>query len=48
MRIDVITIFPDLIRDALSYSIPKRAMETGLARVRIHDLRDWCGSKFAS
>ena len=40
MRIDVLTIFPDLIRDALSYSIPGRAIRAGLAEVRLHDLRD--------
>ena len=41
MRIDVLTIFPDLIRDALSYSIPGRAIRAGLAEVRVHDLRDY-------
>ncbi len=41
MRIDVVTIFPDLIRDALSYSIPKRAVEAGLAEVRVHNLREY-------
>jgi tRNA (guanine37-N1)-methyltransferase len=40
MRIDVLTIFPDLIRDILSYSIPGRAIEAGLVDVRAHDLRD--------
>ena len=40
MRIDVLTIFPDLIRLALSYSIPGRAIEAGLLTVTAHDLRD--------
>lgn len=39
LRIDVITIFPDLIRQALSHGIVARAMETGLVRVEAHDLR---------
>ncbi len=41
MRIDVLTIFPDLIRDALGYSIPSRAIKAGLAEVEAHDLRDY-------
>lgn len=39
LRIDVITIFPDLIREALAHGIVARAIETGLARVKAHDLR---------
>ena len=41
MRIDVLTIFPDLIRDALSYSIPGRVVRAGQAEIRVHDLRDY-------
>ncbi|MBK5255668.1 MAG: tRNA (guanosine(37)-N1)-methyltransferase TrmD [Vicinamibacteria bacterium] len=39
LRIDVITIFPDLIRQALAHGIVARAIETGLAEVHAHDLR---------
>ncbi len=39
LRIDVITIFPDLIREALAHGIVARAIETGLVRVEAHDLR---------
>ena len=39
LRIDVITIFPDLIREALGHGIVARAIEQGLARVEAHDLR---------
>ena len=41
MRIDVLTIFPDLIRQALSHGIPGRAIKSGVAQVRVHDLRDY-------
>jgi tRNA (guanine37-N1)-methyltransferase len=41
MRIDVVTIFPDLIRAALGFSIVKRAREAGVVEVQVHDLRDW-------
>lgn len=39
LRIDVITIFPDLIREALGHGIVARAIEQGLAKVETHDLR---------
>ncbi len=39
LRIDVITIFPDLIRQALTHGIVARAMDAGLAAVQAHDLR---------
>lgn len=45
MRIDVITIFPDLIRDVLKYSIPRRAIDAGLIDVLAHDLRDHADDK---
>ncbi|MDE2828868.1 MAG: tRNA (guanosine(37)-N1)-methyltransferase TrmD [Gemmatimonadota bacterium] len=45
MRIDVITIFPDLIRDVLKYSIPRRAIDAGLIDVLAHDLRDHANDK---
>ena len=45
MRIDVITIFPDLIRDVLQYSIPRRAIAAGLIDVLAHDLRDHADDK---
>ena len=41
MRIDVLTIFPDLIRDGVSYSIPNRAIRSGIVQVAAHDLRDF-------
>ena len=41
MRIDVVTIFPDLIRAVLGFSIVKRAQEAGVVEVHVHDLRDW-------
>ena len=36
----MLTIFPDLIRDVLSYSIPSRTIETDLINVCTHDIRD--------
>jgi len=48
MRIDVISIFPQQIQDALNYSIPKRAMEDGLVAVHAHDLRAYTTDKHQS
>ncbi len=40
MRIDVITIFPDMVRDFAAQSLLGKAQERGLLDVRVHDLRD--------
>jgi tRNA (guanine37-N1)-methyltransferase len=39
MRIDVLTLFPDMLRSPLEHSILKRAREAGLLDVRCTDLR---------
>ncbi len=41
LRIDVVTIFPDLISEALGHGIVARALGAGLARVEAHDLRSF-------
>jgi tRNA (guanine37-N1)-methyltransferase len=40
MRIDVITIFPRLMRGAVGESLLGKAIAAGLVEVRVHDLRD--------
>jgi tRNA (guanine37-N1)-methyltransferase len=40
MRIDVFTIFPDMVAGYCGASILGRAAETGALDVRVHDLRD--------
>lgn len=40
MRIDVITIFPDLVRTFGGESLIGRAQQRGLLDLRVHDLRD--------
>jgi len=40
MRIDVVTIFPEMFPGVLGASILKRAQAAGRLQVRIHDLRD--------
>jgi tRNA (guanine37-N1)-methyltransferase len=40
MRVEVLTIFPELFGPFLSTSLVGRAIEKGLLEVRVHDLRD--------
>lgn len=39
MRIDIISVLPELLRSPLEHSIMKRAQQKGLLEVEIHDLR---------
>ena len=41
LRIDVITIFPDLIREALGHGLIARAIEKDLIGIEAHDLRSF-------
>lgn len=41
MRIDIITILPELLESPLSHSIMKRAQTKGLLEVHVHQLRQW-------
>ena len=45
MRIDIISVFPELMESPFQTSILKRAMEKGLAEVYFHQLRDWSVGK---
>jgi tRNA (guanine37-N1)-methyltransferase len=44
-RIDILTIFPDFFRGPLDYGIVRRARETGLVEISIHDLRAFTKDK---
>jgi tRNA (guanine37-N1)-methyltransferase len=45
MRIDIITVLPEILESPLNYSIIKRAQEKGLAEIHIHNLRDYSEDK---
>ena len=45
MRIDIITVLPELLESPLNYSIVKRAKEKGLAEINIINLRDFATDK---
>ena len=41
MKIDIISVVPDLLASPFSHSILKRAKDRGLLEIRIHNLRDF-------
>jgi tRNA (guanine37-N1)-methyltransferase len=41
MRIDIITVSPELLESPFNHSIIKRAKEKGLAEIYLHDLREF-------
>ena len=41
MRIDIITVVPDILTSPFDVSILKRAIEKGLVEIHIHNLRDY-------
>jgi tRNA (guanine37-N1)-methyltransferase len=45
MRIDILTLFPEVCRAPLSESMMKRAQESGALDLRVHNLRDWTTDK---
>ncbi|MGE8554874.1 MAG: tRNA (guanosine(37)-N1)-methyltransferase TrmD [Chryseobacterium jejuense] len=45
MRIDIISVLPELMESPFTTSILKRAMDKGLAEVHFHHLRDWAINK---
>ncbi len=47
MRIDIITVVPDLLVSPFSHSIMKRAQAKGLLDVQVHNLRDYTPYKQA-
>lgn len=45
MRIDIITVLPDLLKSPFEGSIMKRAIQKGLVEVHFHNLRDYSTNK---
>lgn len=46
MRIDIITVLPELLQSPFDHSIIKRAQEKGLAEIVVHNLRDYASNKY--
>lgn len=45
MRIDIITVLPEMLESPLGCSILKRARDKGLAEIVVHNLRDYTTNK---
>ena len=45
MRIDILTILPELLHGPFSASILKRAQEKGIAEIHLHNIRDYATNK---
>ena len=45
MRIDILTLFPDMFQGPFSESMLKRARDRGLLDIRLHNIRDHAQNK---
>ena len=45
MRLDIITVLPEIFESPFNYSILKRAQEKGIVEIHIHNLRDYSPDK---
>jgi tRNA (guanine37-N1)-methyltransferase len=45
MRIDVLTLFPEMFPGYMGQSVLKRAIDAGLVDIQLHDIRDWARGK---
>ena len=48
MRIDIITVLPELLKSPFEASILKRAIEANLVSVHFHNLRDYTSDRYKS
>lgn len=46
MRIDIITVLPELLKSPFQASILKRAIEKGLVEIHLHNLRDYATNNY--
>jgi tRNA (guanine37-N1)-methyltransferase len=46
LRIDILTVLPELLESPFAHSIMKRAQEKGLLEVHVHQLRKWAVNKY--
>ncbi|MEI6434275.1 MAG: tRNA (guanosine(37)-N1)-methyltransferase TrmD [Bacteroidota bacterium] len=45
MRVDILTLFPEMFEGPFSLSILKRAQTKGHVEIRLHNIRDWSTGK---
>ena len=45
MRIDILTLFPEMLKETLATSIVNRAQDGGHVEIHVHDIRTWAENK---
>src|SRR5260370_1465342 len=48
MRFDILTLFPEIFQGYLTQSILKLALEKGIVKIQLWNLRDWAKGKHRS
>ncbi len=48
MKIDILTLFPEMFTEPFGQSIVGRAVNKSLVEIKIHNLRDWATDKYKS
>ncbi|HAN22489.1 TPA: tRNA (guanosine(37)-N1)-methyltransferase TrmD, partial [Candidatus Collierbacteria bacterium] len=48
MKIDILTIFPEMFEKVFGTSIIGRATGTGIVEIKVHNLRDWSDDNYKS
>ena len=48
MRIDIITVVPELLKSPFESSILKNSIDKGIVNVKIHNLREYSNNKYKS
>ena len=46
MRIDILSVLPELLQSPFEHSIMKRAQEKGLLEIHVHQLRKWAVNEY--
>jgi len=46
MKIDILTVLPELLESPFAHSILKRAKDKGLLEIRVHHLRQWAVNEY--
>lgn len=46
MRIDILSVVPELLESPLNHSILKRAKEKGVVEIHVHNIRDWSKDRY--
>lgn len=45
MRVDILTLFPEMFRGPFDASMIKRAIDRGIVSLHVHNIRDWATDK---